>query len=1022
MVEGGSLRRRLIDGVTMTLVAGLSFVLLIYVGFGEANRSYEQFYVGKLTAQAKVLVNAIEGFLKRDLPLDQYVGFRPRAERLLNSDRTVATIAVFDSNNRLVFTSGDSAIGLLPESQANDAMVQEELSVRSDSAILQVVLPLKNNREIVGSIAIAMPHDLISQQVEERFLTLIPIGLGLSIAFGFFVSGASGWLVRQRWPVLQMAYAGLFLLVAALVIGNLVSLYAKGTQIKTKALADSLGQRMTEVVGFNLDIEQIPGLDRAFSEYRRLNPDIAAAALVIDDTILIHTDSFMVGRSWESDRGVYEYLVNISPSGSERRVNIAVTLPQEIVYRQTLRSVKNFAALFIASAFLASLFLQLAGSVNQRDGPKRKRPDDVEAADTTAVDDEQCLKLVKPVFYVTMCVEHLSYAFLASYIAELIGASGLSGGLTSAIFAVYYLGFALTLVPAGHLAQQFSPKPLMVCGLFLSAGSFLLLMAGDIGLLIVARAAAGIGQAMLFIGVQSFILSVAAPERKTQGAAIIVYGFQGGMISGMAIGSLLVGYIGAEGVFAVGAVTTSLTLVYAAFLVPTIAKASPVEPVGFVGSVKTLGRNVAMAAGNWQLLQAIALIGIPAKAVLTGIVVFAIPLLMSQEGYRQEDIGQILMLYAAAVVVANEMISRWVDRTGKSQQVLLFGALLSGFGLWLIGYLGLGWLEHVPYGGSVEVISIIIGVIVLGLAHGLINAPIVSHVAGLPVGEQIGVGALTATYRFLERIGHVAGPLLVGQMFLLIGEDAMVLAWSGGAIAVFGLIYFLFGRGTATKPKPKRQKPVAVTYRDHIDDFIGLQLDRQHQAIMLTLSSANPSVDADPAQAVLLQHMFAKGSDVGRAELAAYHAITSDALDVSAVIANRRRALRFKNFLDDVHGEVPTEQPLLAIVYSPRLDPSRSDLASWLSRRPGSRLVIMKDIDAWLDQMRGWLALLNLDASLGDQRQGAEALMAELKAHLDQGGGELAWIGKIRLGDTDRLQESREVEPAAKPNLRAVGE
>ncbi len=1020
MAEVRALRRRFIDGVTMTLVAGLSFVLLIYVGFGEANRSYEQFYVGKLTAQAKVLVNAIEGFLKRDLPLDQYVGFRPRAERLLDSDRTVVTIAVFDSVDRLVFTSGDPTIGLLPETQTSHDSENETAGVRGDSTILQVVLPLKNKREIVGSIAISMPHDLISRQVEERFLTLIPIGVGLSIAFGLFVGGGNAWLARQRWPVLQMAYAGLFLLVAALVIGNLVSLYAKGTQIKTKALADSLGQRMTEVVGFNLDIEQIPGLDRAFSEYRRLNPDIAAAALVVDDTILIHTDSFMVSRPWESDRGVYEYLVDISPKGSERRVNIAVTLPQEIVYRQTLRSVKNFAALFIASAFLASLFLQLAGSVNQRDGPRRMRPGEAETSGSSAVDDEQCLRLVKPVFYVTMCVEHLSYAFLASYIADLIGASGLSGGLTSVVFAVYYLGFALTLVPAGHLAQQFSPRPLMICGLFLSAGSFLLLMAGDIGLLIAARAGAGIGQAMLFIGVQSFILSVAAPERKTQGAAIIVYGFQGGMISGMAIGSLLVGYIGAEGVFAVGAVATTLTLVYAAFLVPTIVNASPAEPVGFAGSIKSLGRNVMLAAGNRQLLQAIVLIGIPAKAVLTGIVVFAIPLLMTSDGYRQEDIGQILMLYAAAVVVANEMVSRWVDRTGKSQLVLLLGALLSGLGLWLIGYLGLGWLDHIPYGASLEVLCILIGVIVLGLAHGLINAPIVSHVAGLPVGEQIGVSALTATYRFLERIGHVAGPLLVGQMFLLIGEDAMVLAWSGGAIALFGLLYFMFSRGRAPRPIQRRQ--TTVTYRDQIGDFVGLQLDRQHQAIMLTLSSTKPSASADPAQDILIQHMLAKGSEVGAAELAAYREKAADALDVSTVVANRRRALRFKNFLTAVHDKAPPERPLLAIVYSPRLDANRSDLACWLNRRPGSRLVIMRNIDAWLDQMRGWLALLNLDASLGDQRQGAEALMAELKAKLDEDSGDLAWIGEIALGDSDDRHDTDTPDLETKPALRAVGE
>ncbi|MGI9506568.1 MAG: MFS transporter, partial [Geminicoccaceae bacterium] len=641
MAEGGStIRRRLIAAITMALVAGVSFLLLVYVGFGEANRSYEQFYVGKLTAQAKVLVNAVEGFLKRDLPLDQYVGFRPRAERLLSSDETVAAIAVFDHRKRQVFVSGNAKIGILPNDRSPmGATADEGLDVHHDDTFLQVVLPLGNNRETVGSIAISMPHALITQQVEERFLPLVPIGLALSIAFGLFVGGGSRWLAHQRWPVLQMVYAGLFLVVAALVIGNLVSLYTKGTQIKTKALADSLGQRMTEVVGFNLDIAQIPGLDRAFSEYRRLNPDIAAAAMVVDDTILIHTDSYMVGRPWESTRGVYEYLVDISPAVSEQQVHIAVTLPQEIVYRQTLRSVKNFAALFIASAFLASLFLQLAGSVNQRDGPRTGN-----RSGPLIRDDEQCLKLVKPAFYVTMCVEHLSYAFLASYIAEIIDGSGLSPGLTSTVFAIYYLCFALTLVPAGQLAQQFSPKLLMILGLFLSAGSFLLLLAdADVWLLILARAAAGIGQAMLFIGVQSFILSVAAPERKTQGAAIIVYGFQGGMISGMAIGSLLVGYIGPSGVFAVGAVAITLTMIYAILAVPAIANTSPSEPAGFGTSVKKLGRDVLLAGRNPQLLQAIALIGIPAKAVLTGVVVFAIPLLMTREGYRQEDIGQLLM-------------------------------------------------------------------------------------------------------------------------------------------------------------------------------------------------------------------------------------------------------------------------------------------------------------------------------------------------------------------------------------------
>ncbi len=1017
MAEVSNIRRRLIDTVTMTLVASISFLLLVYVGFGEANRSYEQFYVGKLAAQAKVLVNAVEGFLKRDLPLGQYVGFRPRAERLLSSDKTIATIAVFDRNNELMFVSGNADIGLLPNSRSHDsATVEGGPNVRHDNTFLQVILPLENNRETVGSMVISMPHALISRQVEERFVPLIPIGIGLSIAFSLFVGSASGWLSRQRWPFLQMVYAGLFLVVAGLVIGNLVSLYAHGTQIKTKALAYSLGQRMTEVVGFNLDIAQIPGLDRAFSEYRRLNPDIAAAAMVVDDTILIHTDSFMVGQRWENTSGVYEYLVDISPTGSDQKVHIAVTLPQEIVYRQTLRSVKNFAALFIASAFLASLFLQLAGSINQRDGPDVRR-----ASGPLVEDDEQCLKLVKPVFYVTMCVEHLSYAFLASYIASAVDASGLSSSLTSTVFTIYYLGFALTLIPAGHLAQRFSPKPLMIFGLFLSAGSFLMLLTGSsIGLLIMARAAAGIGQAMLFIGVQSFILSVAAPERKTQGAAIIVYGFQGGMISGMAIGSLLVGYIGPAGVFAVGAIATTLTMAYAALVVPTIAKASPAQPEGFSAGARALGHHALVAVRNPQLLQAIALIGIPAKATLTGIVVFAIPLLMAREGYRQEDIGQLLMLYAAGVVLANEIVSRWVDRTGDSRRVLVLGALLSGAGLWLIGRMGLGWFDNIAYGTALEVAFILVGIVVLGLAHGLINAPIVSHVANLPVNEQIGVSALTATYRFLERIGHVAGPLLVGQMFILIGEDAMVLVWSGFAIGLFGLAYFCLDRNW--KPNERSRRRATDTDVDEIKDVVGLQLDRQHQVLVLAMGRSRAKALADPAQSILLHHLLAHGRNVDASKLADHAGERAAmAADVSSLIANRRRALRFKHFLNDVGAVIDSDRPLLLIVCSAHVEASSVDLSTWLNRRPSNRVVIMPRVEDWLDQMRGWLALLTLDSSLGTERSGAEELMHELKAHLNQAGGEVAWADRASA----RHRNNNEVaprEPNQTPRLCAVGE
>mgnify|MGYP003338267744 CR=1 FL=1 len=75
---------------------------------------------------------------------------------------------------------------------------------------------------------------------------------------------------------------------------------------------------------------------------------------------------------------------------------------------------------------------------------------------------------------------------------------------------------------------------------------------------------------MLLIGVHSYILAVAPPEKKTQGIAIIVFGFQGGLISGMALGSLLVNYSQPAGVFIISAAIGFAALFYTMTRLPYV--------------------------------------------------------------------------------------------------------------------------------------------------------------------------------------------------------------------------------------------------------------------------------------------------------------------------------------------------------------------------------------------------------------------------------------------------------------------
>jgi predicted MFS family arabinose efflux permease len=770
----------------MAFVSGLSLFLLIYVGHGEAKRTYQQFQAEKLIAQGQIIQKTMDTFLRGGHSVRQFVGFSMKVGPILASDDSIAAMSVFDRSGQPVFIGGEDSIPLLPLPPDIAGTASADFDLRENEQYLQVVLPLRNRFEQVGSLAVSTPKAIIVDQVMAKFEPLLFIGAISAVGFGLFVAIGAPVLTgrRERW--LQYGYAVTFLAVSVFVIATLISLYAEGAQAKTKALADSLGERLNSVVLFGLNITEIEGLDQVINDYQRLNPDISAAGLMVDGLVMIHTDRQAIGQPWKSERRVYEYIVDLTPPGG-RDIRIAVATPADIVYRQIMRSVKNFAAVFVGSAFAAGIFLQLAGSVQRAGAPNRvadaaKAGEDVEEAE---------LKLVKPVFFIAVVSEHLSYAFLPQFMYQVVETSGMHAGSVSLIFMVYYLCFALSLVPAGHFAQHFSPRPLMYLGMSLAAvGLGLLVLEPNYYVVLVARALSGIGQGMLFIGVQSYILATAAENRKTQGAAIIVFGFQGGMISGMAIGSLLVAQLGPRGVFALAAVMAALMALYTIGLVPKVSSRTFLDSE-HGGSLKVLFRDLSKVLRNSEFLRTMFLIGVPAKAVLTGVVIFGLPILMTRAHYAQEDIGQVLMIYAGAVVLASGYASRAVDHSGRTESALFLGAVLSGAGLVMIGLTGATPLANQGDGSVFSTVMLIAGVAMVGVAHGYINAPVVTHVANSELAAATGETSATAAYRFLERIGHVAGPFIVGQLFILSGQDPIVIAWIGGAIALLGVLFLI---------------------------------------------------------------------------------------------------------------------------------------------------------------------------------------------------------------------------------------
>jgi predicted MFS family arabinose efflux permease len=253
---------------------------------------------------------------------------------------------------------------------------------------------------------------------------------------------------------------------------------------------------------------------------------------------------------------------------------------------------------------------------------------------------------------------------------------------------------------------------------------------------------------------------------------------------------LLVNYLGPQGVFAVSALIGIVAAIYSVLLIPRVHVVLPRE-IGDdnVGLVEGLKRVLT----NREFLHTMFCVGVPAKAILTGAITFGLPLLLGQQGYRAEDIGQVIMLYAISVVAANMFISRIIDQTGRTVGILFAGTAISGGGLCLLG------LMNSPTAGLGSAMVIIAGVVAIGIAHGFINAPVVTHVAHSEISNELGANSVTTTYRFLERVGHVIGPMLIAQCFLIWGESAQIFVGIGITTAILGLLFLM----TSSAPRER---------------------------------------------------------------------------------------------------------------------------------------------------------------------------------------------------------------------------
>ncbi|KPL97727.1 MFS transporter [Vibrio splendidus] len=692
-----------------------SLMLIFVVGYAQALKSYQQQSRDAILAQTEAARIGIEQVLNSGVPLPDIAGLEKVLSPIADADSSVVDIRVISGQQELYRYTDESMLGSL------------------------VSIPLNNKFTQVGALEVMLSDHEIAKTIDGHFKPMLGLVLFLTAAFVFFV-------LRSANPKIYFtAFGGVFLAMSTSVFFMVGALYKSGLENKADSMANIVTQRLAPVLSAGIGYEQVSGIDRMLDSFRQSNPEVSSISVSQGNTMIAKSQARADSMAVES---MAAFLVE-DTKGSQ----VTVAFDPKALLAQLLKTLKNFAILFAGCAFICFAFVRLLCHSKAQS------------------DNEAVLAKVKPLLLVTVLMESLMAPVLPQYLTQVAVESGASESWSSYFFTLYFVGFAATLLPVARLLEVWDIRKVLGSGIVLSSlGCLLLAYDSQLMTVLVARLISGVGQATIFIAVQGYILRCSDQSNKTQAAGIIVFCFNAGFISGAAIGALLADTVGVQGIFMLAVFVGGLMYLFALTL-PSMAMQATKQGTlkeNFTAMVKDASALMRVPS----FMRTMLLVGIPTKMMLTGVVFFAVPILLSNAGVERESIGQVLMAYAFSVLFVSGKVSPMIDRVGSAKWALCLGSGVGAVSLILLSFSFR--FEDITY----LVLIATFAMLVMGISHGLINAPVVTHVVTSTQGAN--ANSVASTYRFLERLGHVLGSIVVGALLTHLGHS-----WAFFTLSIF---------------------------------------------------------------------------------------------------------------------------------------------------------------------------------------------------------------------------------------------
>jgi predicted MFS family arabinose efflux permease len=787
-------------------ILGIAILLLIFSQAFNASlsiSSFEKLYRNLLISSYQVVARDLQRNVKTAIrfgkPIDKFIGMNRLMEEVRHNIPDLYNVSVSLPNGKVLYSLREQLVGTsMPTDLRVDFGRMEETSPDNSTteAILfqgkyHVLLPITNvSKKWVGTICISFQEQLIIDKIKEIItenlealgITTLISALILSCGLFFFISFKEG----QRLQKLRIYFLLLLILGGAQVYyaaSNTEAFrnnYLDITRSKTGQLAKLLKDDIEYLLSKGIQINRLFKIDALMSEI------IGAATEIEDMRILDKEDELLYLANTEGivtiQRGktpksssiqeaandeAYEVLLPLEKE-SQTEGFLTLRLSREVIGAKIKEIILDSVTVVIISLLflveLVILFLILLTRELTKTGQGK-----------AAESDSNIYGMIRPSVFIFMFSMDLSISFIPLYMEQLYEPIlGLSRDIIIGLpISFEMLCAGIMLVVAGIWMDRRGWREPFVAGIIsCSIGAFLSGMAASGIEFVLARGIVGMGYGLTLMAAQGFIFGTTSSINRAQGISILFAGVYAGSICGGAIGAMLAERIGYAAVFFVTAFGMAVPVVF----LLTVMRGLPNQasrmnmPVQIVREKTRLGNSLRFLS-NRNVLSLLLFNSIPGALCLVGFLYYVTPIYLNRVGTSQSNIGRVLMIFGFFMIYVSPVISRYVDRSENKKAYIALSGILSGLGLMTFYF----------FGGFLATALVII---MIGLSSSFGISSRTAYVLSLRITQEVGVGEAMGTYRALERLGQVLGPLALGAAITVVGIER-------GVAVVWG-VFFIF--------------------------------------------------------------------------------------------------------------------------------------------------------------------------------------------------------------------------------------